>query len=270
MRKLLLLFFYYTAMTAQVGIGTTTPHSDAMLEVVSTNKGILLPRVSLVSTAVATPLSSHTQGIIVFNTAQSGTGVSMVYPGLYFNDGSSWIRFTPNTITIGEIKHSFATVDHNGWFLLDGRPISSLSAIHQSRATALGYGSNLPNGVDLFLKGKTGSETVGTTGGNDSFTIAQSHLPNVNFIGTTNALGAHSHSVDCYAGDENIGLLSTNALTVFVTEAVAKDGMTTVTRTSAASGDHTHNVSFNSGGSGVPVDNVPKYIATNIFIYLGN
>ncbi|HKX87002.1 MAG TPA: hypothetical protein VJL37_10025 [Flavobacterium sp.] len=270
MRKLLLLLLFYCNMTAQVGIGTITPNSNAMLEVVTTNKGILLPRVSLLNTNASSPLSSHTQGIIVFNIAQSGSGASMVYPGLYFNDGKSWVRFNPNTVKTGDLKHSFSTTDHNGWFLLDGRAVTTLSANAQSRAIALGYATNLPNGADTFLKGKTGSETIGASGGSTTFTIAQSNLPNVNFTGTTNTLGAHSHNVDCFAGDENIGLLSTNALTVFVTEAVARDGTTTMNRTTDPDGDHTHTVSFNSGGSGTPVNNEPQYIATNIFIYLGN
>lgn len=268
MRKLLLILFYAN-VTAQVGIGTLTPNSDAMLEVVTTDKGILLPRVALQSTAASFPLSAHTQGMIVFNMAQSGTGTAMVFPGLYFNDGKNWVRFNPNTVKIGDLKHSFATADHNGWFLLNGRAINSLSSNPQSRATALGYASNLPNAADVFLKGKTGSETLGSMDGDTSFVIAQNNLPNINFTGSTNALGAHAHNVDCFAGDENIGLLSTNALTSFITEAVAKDGTTTMTRTTASEGDHTHSVSFNSGGSGTAVNNVPKYIATNIFIYLG-
>lgn len=268
MRKLLLLMFY-CSMYSQVGIGTSVPNDDSILEVVSADKGILLPRVALKSSLQTYPLNSHVAGMVVYNTAQDGTGTNTVYPGLYYNDGTSWTRLNPNTIKIGEIKHSFATADHKGWYLLNGRAKNTLPAVAQTNATAIGIAANLPDGADRFLKAKTGSEPLGSYGGNHTFTIAQNNLPNVDFTGTTDAVGAHTHDVDSYIGTENIGLLSTTALTVFYTESVAKESMNSTTKTSQASGDHTHTVSFNSGGSSTAVDKTPRYIATNIFIYLG-
>jgi len=268
MHKLLLLLFYCN-LYSQVGIGTTTPNDDAILDVVSTDKGILLPRIQLQSTDLPTPMASHVAGMTIYNTALGGTGLTTVYPGLYYNNGSAWIRLNPNTVKIGEYKHSFATSDHNGWYLLDGRAVSSLPANAQTNASAIGIASNLPDGKDQFLKAKTGSETLGTSSGSQTFTIAQSNLPNVNFTGTTNSLGAHTHNLDSYLGSENIGLLSTTALTVFYTESVAKETMTTTARTTQADGSHTHTVNISSGGSNTPVNRTPSYLATNIFIYLG-
>jgi hypothetical protein len=268
MRKLLLLFFYCN-LYSQVGIGTNVPNEDAMLDVVNSNKGILLPRVNLQQTDLPNPMASHVAGMIVYNTAQSGSDIKTVYPGLYYNNGNSWIRLNPNTVKIGELKHSFATSDHNGWYLLNGRNVSTLPANAQTNAITIGIPTNLPDGNDRFLKAKTGSETLGSSGGSQTFTIAQSNLPNVNFTGSTNAQGVHNHNLDSYVGSENIGLLSTTLLTLFVTEAVAKETMNTTSRTTQNSGTHTHTVSFNSGGSDTPVDKTPRYIATNIFIYLG-
>ncbi|RKT02137.1 hypothetical protein [Chryseobacterium defluvii] len=73
---------------AQVGINTTTPNRDAALDVVSTNKGILNTRIALTSTASPSPLSAHVAGMMVYNTAT----VSDVTPGLYYNDGSKWVK----------------------------------------------------------------------------------------------------------------------------------------------------------------------------------
>ncbi|WP_026981254.1 hypothetical protein [Flavobacterium suncheonense] len=268
MQKLLLLLFY-CHLTAQVGIGTNVPNSDAMLDVVNPSKGVLLPRVSLQSTISSSPMSNHVEGMMVYNTSENGSGISRVFPGLYYNDGNNWIRFNPNTVKIGELKHSFATSDHNGWYLMNGRNTNTLSANAQANATALGFSSNLPDMADIFLKAKSGSEVLGSVGGNQSFSIAQNNLPNVNFSGSTNGSGIHNHNVDSYLGNENIGLLSTTALTLFITESVAKENATTASRTTQSEGNHTHTVSFNSGGTDTPVDNVPKYMATNIFIYLG-
>ena len=52
-KKLLFISFILTTITsiAQVGIGTTNPNTSAQLDIVSTDKGILIPRVALQSTA---------------------------------------------------------------------------------------------------------------------------------------------------------------------------------------------------------------------------
>ena len=74
--------------TAQVGIGTTTPNADAELDIVSTTRGLLLPRVSLTNTTNPNPLSTDVAGMTVYNTATTGD----VTPGFYYNDGAVWVR----------------------------------------------------------------------------------------------------------------------------------------------------------------------------------
>ncbi|REA56523.1 hypothetical protein DSL64_26770 [Dyadobacter luteus] len=75
---------------AQVKIGSnpTTVNSNAVLDIESANKGVLFPRVSLTSTDNASPLTGHIAGMQVYNTA-SGTDVD---PGIYYNDGTKWVR----------------------------------------------------------------------------------------------------------------------------------------------------------------------------------
>ena len=73
---------------AQVGIGTTTPNTDAELDITSTNRGVLLPRVLLTNTTSPLPLSTDVAGMLVYNTATAGD----VTPGFYYNDGAIWIR----------------------------------------------------------------------------------------------------------------------------------------------------------------------------------
>jgi len=86
------------AVNAQVGIGTTTPNTDASLQVTSpgANKGLLLPTVLLTSTSSATPMTAHVAGMLVYNTATTGD----VVPGLYVNDGAKW----GNISVIGSIS----------------------------------------------------------------------------------------------------------------------------------------------------------------------
>jgi len=90
----LFTLFFSFSITAQVGIGTISPNSDALLDVdaSSTNGGILLPRIALTSTSSPSPLSADVAGMIVYNTATAGD----VTPGFYYNDGSDWMRLANN------------------------------------------------------------------------------------------------------------------------------------------------------------------------------
>ena len=45
-----LVFFYISASSAQVGIGTETPESSSILDISSTSKGILVPRMTEIQT----------------------------------------------------------------------------------------------------------------------------------------------------------------------------------------------------------------------------
>lgn len=75
---------------AQVGIGTTTPNTSAILDVSSTSKGFLPPRMtSTQRTAIASP----TAGLMVYQT--DGT------VGLYYYNGSVWIYVINSTSTTG-------------------------------------------------------------------------------------------------------------------------------------------------------------------------
>ena len=65
---------------AQTGIGTTTPHASAKLEVAATDKGFLPPRLTSTQRLA---ISNPAAGLFVYQT--DGTS------GLYYYSGSSWI-----------------------------------------------------------------------------------------------------------------------------------------------------------------------------------
>lgn len=82
---------------AQEGFGTASPNKDAAVDLTSTNKGLLLPRIALTALTLATPLSANVTGMLVYNTATNGSAPNNVFPGVYFNDGSKWVRFNDNS-----------------------------------------------------------------------------------------------------------------------------------------------------------------------------
>ena len=92
--------------TGSVGIGsTTTPHTSAQLDVNSTNKGLLPPRVALTSTSGSgNVISGPVAGLVVYNTATAGSGSSSVRPGYYFYNGSQWIKLAEESnVTITSV-----------------------------------------------------------------------------------------------------------------------------------------------------------------------
>lgn len=80
-----------------VGIGGT-PANGAILDVQSTNRGVLIPRVALAALNNASPVGAGNvvDGLLVYNTANAGSGQWAVTPGFYRWDASlsRWRRLT--------------------------------------------------------------------------------------------------------------------------------------------------------------------------------
>lgn len=268
--------------TAQVKIGSnpTTINSNSLLEMEATNKGMLMPRVALTATNNASPLSSHIQGMTIYNTAVSGSGSTAVSEGFYYNDGTKWVKIQTQTSIAGDLKQSFLTTDNNGWYLLDGRAINTLPATAQSTATALGFTTNLPNATDRILKTTNGIEAMAATGGANTLSITQANLPNLNLSGTvsgtTSSDGAHQHTPAAGGfllggtsiNNNGAGQYSTN--TGGVPSAWGGVGFLGST---ASAGSHSHTVTgtatVSTGGAGTTLDNRSPFLVVNTFIYLG-
>ncbi|KFF20103.1 hypothetical protein [Chryseobacterium sp. JM1] len=69
------LLSIFSQMKTQVGIGTSSPDPGTVLDLVSTNTGLLIPRVSLQETTdmSTVPVSADDEGIIVYNINDAGT-----------------------------------------------------------------------------------------------------------------------------------------------------------------------------------------------------
>jgi hypothetical protein len=82
---------------AQVGIGTNTPHASAALEILTTDKGFLAPRVALLSNTDVATIASPATGLMIYNTASAGTSPNVVVPGYYYYNGLKWERIVTTT-----------------------------------------------------------------------------------------------------------------------------------------------------------------------------
>jgi hypothetical protein len=88
---LLIAFLLISKAFGQIGIGTVNPSTAAALDISSSNKGVLIPRVALTSVDSILPLSGNIpDGLIIFNTATAGTGDVAVFPGPYVWANNQW------------------------------------------------------------------------------------------------------------------------------------------------------------------------------------
>ena len=85
MKKILFFFLISVHLYAQTGIGTTTPHASAKLDVNSTNKGFLPPRVSLIDIYDQTTIPSPATGLLVYCKGDAGLAA-----GYYYWNGNAW------------------------------------------------------------------------------------------------------------------------------------------------------------------------------------
>jgi hypothetical protein len=84
----LLLIFTQSVFSQSIGVGTNTPHGSAQLDVTSTSKGVLLPRMTL---AQRNLIPSPVAGLIVYQTDNT--------PGFYYYNGSTWLQFSTGAAT---------------------------------------------------------------------------------------------------------------------------------------------------------------------------
>lgn len=76
----------------RVAINTdgSAPNTSAILDVKSTNKGFLPPRIALTGSTDVTTIASPATGLLIYNTATAGSDPNTVSPGYYFYTGSFW------------------------------------------------------------------------------------------------------------------------------------------------------------------------------------
>ena len=84
----------HVAMAQQsVGVGTNTPDVSARLDINASDKGLLIPKIFLLSLSDAATIATPANGLMLYNTNKTLTGGL----GFYYNSGTSgapvWTRF---------------------------------------------------------------------------------------------------------------------------------------------------------------------------------
>lgn len=154
---LLLTFFSVLKVFSQVGIGTITPDASAALEISSTNKGFLPPRIALTSTSDVSTIVNPATGLLVYNTSIAGTFPTNVLKGYYYFNGNNWIPLGySGYATISEKTTNYTLTDEDS---------KSVIIVNSATAVTITVPANLSKGFfcQIIQKG-VGQVTISGNG----------------------------------------------------------------------------------------------------------
>ncbi len=100
MKKILLIISScFVGLTAwgQIGIGTTNPYASSIVEVSSTTKGMLIPRMTKTQMAAISP---RVEGLMVYCS-------DCDIKSLYVYDGSNYVSLTTGGETVATLDSKF-------------------------------------------------------------------------------------------------------------------------------------------------------------------
>ncbi|RLD89128.1 MAG: hypothetical protein DRJ09_07145 [Bacteroidetes bacterium] len=105
---LMLLISVIAPVQAQIGILTNTPDPSAVLDIVGTTKGLLIPRVTLTTSLTnPSPVSNPATGLLVFNSGSNQT------IGFYYWNGSKWVSTAFSTNNWSITGNSSTSISNN-------------------------------------------------------------------------------------------------------------------------------------------------------------
>jgi hypothetical protein len=171
-----LLLFSSGAGAQNVGINNdgSDPDNSAMLDVKSTDKGFLPPRIALTATNSANPVTTPADGLLVYNTATAGASPNNVVPGYYYWNGTAWIGLTFNAVPYSGAS---GPVDLGAYDLsVNGLTVGRGSG-NDLNSTATGAGA-------LFVN-TTGSDNTAT----GKYALWENHTGSYNTASGARALG---------------------------------------------------------------------------------
>lgn len=113
-----------------VGIGTASPQASAALDISSTTKGLLIPRMT---EAQRNAIASPATGLMIFQTDNT--------PGFYYYTGSSWLSFSNANASLS-LPYSGTSAT--------GDPFTITNSASSNGSTAIsGVSTDIPNGTGV-------------------------------------------------------------------------------------------------------------------------
>jgi len=247
-----LFFLFFVALNAQIGIGTTSPDNSSILDISSTEKGVLLPRMTVIERlSIATPIAD---GLMVYQTDD--------VKGFYYYDSTSgsWDRVlkqTKDAIPTGSIFTFPIATPPTGYLICDGSAISRTTYAELFIVLGTTYGAgdgsttfNLPDYRGQFLRG------LNAGSGNDSDATSRQDRGDGttgDAVGTiqNDEMGSHLHQIDAPLTASTVGgnhSHNTNNRTISTNLSGEHSHFTNSTSVGTNStGNHTHEISGERG-----------------------
>ena len=167
MKKVLLCAVFIAASftgIAQVGVGTTTPDASAALEIESTTKGFLPPRMD---TAARNAIDSPVAGLVIYNT--TAACVQFFNGALWFDTCTKTTEGPPNSnLTVSNITYQGVSVINATGIGYNGEAVPSASTIkvqltNTDTTNEQGYGLSATDAVSGLIYAATGTIAANTT-----------------------------------------------------------------------------------------------------------
>ncbi|UPZ17973.1 hypothetical protein [Flavobacterium humidisoli] len=185
------------------GIGTDNPNLSSKLEIVSSDKGILIPRVSLINSLDTTTISNgNVNSLLIFNTSS----LSDVTPGFYFWYGSKWNKLiTDSSLAVSSVTGSapidVANTTGNAIVSLKNLGVQNSHLADNAVSSAKILDSSIANndlasGVGGFYKGSGSlSNSTVVTQGNNTLSFVSSAVNGFSVDGATLSIDAANNRV---------------------------------------------------------------------------
>jgi len=236
LKTFLLLFFFLITLigNAQIGIGTTVPDATAILDITSTAKGILAPRMT---TAQRTAITTPAQGLLVYDT-----DLKLFY---YFSTPSGWLPLLNSSVGRTNFKRVKSAADLAPELALGGSvyQLSSNTLYEINGSITLTAPINLN---DAYISGQDTNEDILTFPGGTIF---------------SGSIGGSIRNVTLKAASRAFNI--TGGTSLFIQNIII-DGMTTNVGTISGVGLYFGNiVQFINNTNGITYSGISSLLLSN-------
>ncbi|MDR0196294.1 MAG: hypothetical protein LBI73_14330 [Myroides sp.] len=103
---------------AQQGFGTNTPDRSSAVDIVSSKRGLLIPRIDIPNLDQAAPVSNPANALMVYNTGKTTAAGFYYWDASYNNGAGRWVRFVSSNsgsaVTVSEGTNVTVTPTSDG------------------------------------------------------------------------------------------------------------------------------------------------------------
>lgn len=237
MKKIITISFVFLIAAfksnAQTGVNTRNPDASANMEILSGNKGLLIPRLSVPDVKVKTPIAVVPKdGLLIYNTNTLTKKTLFHWDASANSETGNWnshlfFKETPKTAVIGMTGSNFAALNNLGPG--NSTPIDNLNG----------------NALVIQSSGYMPSLAVGTLGNNLSVTLgAGVYMIEISFLITAPAPDSGRGSVLTGSTYYNMGYYTDIKTSVTGTGTITNNAR--VERAVLSQANQNHRVTFNT------------------------